>query len=431
MIAALSPGGQLRGDARDASFRRSRAKHREFRHGEPRDARDVRPRKGGTCAWRLTPHGKRHVDGHGRRAAPRRRSRSQRLAGRRGSWTRSRPRSRRRWNARYDASLFQEANALTEEFDVGVQPRSRRSSTRNAPRFAFAPPPTTTSTTSWRWPSTSWDDTGRKSNWPTAARPRRAWRCTRAVYGHWVEGELFTSEAADAISSSAAAEASSEMRKLGTAELQDGTPRVFPRHGDGHPAIVGPDGESKHARGVRGAREGRRAPRRIRRRGRSERRARKAASFSRAHQTRDGVTPHRHRDPRRSVPTDVATRDRPTGAVRRPFACDTTVASGRDGEPCTRRPQCPSSPSTSPRARRDFEAFAAAEARGTVGGAAAAVERTHSCPSVTSEILASLEEGRITFDVYVQQDGGAAARARRASLGRAPPTSPDRDEERG
>ena len=48
-----------------------------------------------------------------------------------------------------------------------------------------------------------------------------------------------------------------------------------------------------------------------------------------------------------------------------------------------------------------------------MGGAAAALryERTHSCPSVTPEILASLREGRITFDVYVQQDGGAAAGA--------------------
>ena len=44
-----------------------------------------RTRPGSARAWDEAPqHGKRHVDGHGRRAAPRRRSRSQRLAGRRG-----------------------------------------------------------------------------------------------------------------------------------------------------------------------------------------------------------------------------------------------------------------------------------------------------------------------------------------------------------
>jgi hypothetical protein len=36
-------------------------------------------------------------------------------------------------------------------------------------------------------------------------------------------------------------------------------------------------------------------------------------------------------------------------------------------------------------------------------------ERVHSCPLVTAEVLAALEEGRVVFDVYLQQDGGASA----------------------
>ena len=36
----------------------------------------------------------------------------------------------------------------------------------------------------------------------------------------WAEGELYTSEASAAVAASAAAEASAEMRKLGTAELR-------------------------------------------------------------------------------------------------------------------------------------------------------------------------------------------------------------------
>ena len=38
-------------------------------------------------------------------------------------------------------------------------------------------------------------------------------------------------------------------------------------------------------------------------------------------------------------------------------------------------------------------------------------ERTHACPSITPEVLGSLRNGRIAFDVYLQHDGGAGAGA--------------------
>ena len=53
----------------------------------------------------------------------------------------------------------------------------------------------------------------------------------------------------------------------------------------------------------------------------------------------------------------------------------------------------------------------------TMGGASATLryERPHACPTVTAAILAELEGGKIVFDVYLQQDGGAGAEAASAS----------------
>ena len=52
-----------------------------------------------------------------------------------------------------------------------------------------------------------------------------------------------------------------------------------------------------------------------------------------------------------------------------------------------------------------------------MGGASATLryERPHACPSVTRPILAELQSGKIVFDVYLQQDGGAGAEAASAS----------------
>ena len=138
-----------------------------------------------------------------------------------------------------------EANGLTEEFDVGVRFKPTLVDAQRAALRIRAP--ATDDDVDHELEvaiDVTWDDTGRKSNWPTATLEARVeeWR---EVYGHWVEGELFTSEAADAISSSAAAEASSEMRKLGTAELRTEPLAYFLDTETAYPAIVGPDGERR------------------------------------------------------------------------------------------------------------------------------------------------------------------------------------------
>ena len=53
----------------------------------------------------------------------------------------------------------------------------------------------------------------------------------------------------------------------------------------------------------------------------------------------------------------------------------------------------------------------------SVGGASATLryERSHSVSVVTNDVLSELEGGKIVFDVYLQQDGGAGAEAEAAS----------------
>ena len=308
-----------------------------------------------------------------------------------------------------------EANALTEEFDVGVRFKPTLVDAQRAALRIRAP--ATDDDVDHELEvaiDVTWDDTGRKSNWPTATLEARVeeWR---EVYCHWVEGELFTSEAADAISSSAAAEASSEMRKLGTAELRTEPLAYFLDTETAYPAIVGPDGERRgtlEVSAVPCAKDG--APL-----GESAAvddprdalgkplhflvRIKRATGLPRtAIGTRD--------DP---APTDVATPRPTTGAVTATLRVRYHGRLGPGWGTVHATPPVPVVAVHESKGSARFRGFRGGGGGGTVGGAAAALryERTHSCPSVTSEILASLEEGRITFDVYVQQDGGAAAGA--------------------
>jgi hypothetical protein len=313
-----------------------------------------------------------------------------------------------------------EANALTEEFDVGVRFKPTLVDAQRAALRIRAPAAADDVDHELEVAiDVTWDDTGRKSNWPTATLEARVeeWR---EVYGHWVEGELFTSEAADAISSSAAAEASSEMRKLGTAELRTEPLAYFLDTETAYPAIVGPDGERRGTLEVSavpctkdGAPLGESAavddPRdalgkplhflvRIKR----------ATGLPRtAVGTRD--------DP---APTDAANARPTTGAVTATLRVRYHGRLGPGWGTVHATPPVPVVAVHESKGSARFRGFrggggGGGGGGGTVGGAAAALryERTHSCPSVTPEILASLEEGRITFDVYVQQDGGAAAGA--------------------
>ena len=242
MIAALSPAavnyeetlGTLRFADRARNIVSSATVNREMRE---------RTRPGSAPPWdeKLPQHGKRHVDGHGRRAAPRRRSRSQRLAGRRGD-------GRAPARARGGAGTRDTNRRGGERVDGGIRRRGaiQTDARRRATRRARIRAPATDDDVDHELEvaiDVTWDDTGRKSNWPTATLEARVeeWR---EVYGHWVEGELFTSEAADAISSSAAAEASSEMRKLGTAELRTEPLAYFLDTETAYPPS-GPDGERR------------------------------------------------------------------------------------------------------------------------------------------------------------------------------------------
>ena len=67
----------------------------------------------------------------------------------------------------------------------------------------------------------------------------------REVFAQWSEGELFTGEAGEAVEASALAEASREMRKLGTAELATEPLAYLLDTETSYPAIVGPDGERR------------------------------------------------------------------------------------------------------------------------------------------------------------------------------------------
>ena len=92
-----------------------------------------------------------------------------------------------------------------------------------------------------------------QSTWTADALSRRLdeWR---EVFAQWSEGELFTGEAGEAVEASALAEASREMRKLGTAELATEPLAYLLDTETSYPAIVGPDGErTGDAGGVRGA----------------------------------------------------------------------------------------------------------------------------------------------------------------------------------
>ena len=308
-----------------------------------------------------------------------------------------------------------EANGLTEEFDVGVRFKPTLVDAQRAALRIRAP--ATDDDVDHELEvaiDVTWDDTGRKSNWPTATLEARVeeWR---EVYGHWVEGELFTSEAADAISSSAAAEASSEMRKLGTAELRTEPLAYFLDTETAYPAIVGPDGERRgtlEVSAVPCAKDG--AP---------------LGESAAVDDPRDALGKPLHflvrikratGLPRTAVgtrddpaPTDVATPRPTTGAVTATLRVRYRGRLGPGWGTVHATPPVPVVAVHESKGSARFRGFRGGGGGGTVGGAAAALryERTHSCPSVTSEILASLEEGRITFDVYVQQDGGAAAGA--------------------
>ena len=147
--------------------------------------------------------------------------------------------------------LANEANMLISEFDVGVNfvptlvdAQSSALTIRAAEHKGKKAAETSRDHALEVAVDVTWNETGRKSTWTADALSRRLdeWR---EVFAQWSEGELFTGEAGEAVEASALAEASREMRKLGTAELATEPLAYLLDTETSYPAIVGPDGERR------------------------------------------------------------------------------------------------------------------------------------------------------------------------------------------
>ena len=275
-----------------------------------------------------------------------------------------------------------------------------------------------------------WTETGRKNIWPVQSLSSRLndWEKVRE---DWREGVLFSDEAKDFVKRSTKMEVTSEMRKLGTAQLSTEPLAYLLDTETLYPGIVGADGT---------------------RRGTLE--------VSAVPCTRDG-TPLPESNST-SNPEDLLNKPlyflvrikRATGLPRTAIGVDDELDDSNDSKvndsniqsSTARKPQPPVRPQTGQvtatlrvRYHGDLgagwgavhatppvpvvavhESKGSARFRGfrgssgaTTSGAAAVLryERTHSCPSNTSDVLDSLKKGVITFDVYLQHDGGAGAGA--------------------
>jgi len=270
-----------------------------------------------------------------------------------------------------------------------------------------------------------WHEAGRKSVWPVASLASRLddWR---EVYRAWREGALFTSEAADAMRAGARQEVSTEMHKLGVAHLST-EPLAYRLDTEtAYPAIVGPDGERRgtlEVSAVPCSRDG--APL-----GESAAtddpetllgkplyflvRVKRATGLPR---TAIGPDEAAHADARAGGAgraSSECTADRPqTGQVTATLRVRYHGDLGPGWGAVHATPPVPVVAVHESKGSARFRGFRGGSGGGTVGGAAAVLryERTHACPSITPEVLGSLRNGRIAFDVYLQHDGGAGAGA--------------------
>ena len=270
-----------------------------------------------------------------------------------------------------------------------------------------------------------WHDTGRKSIWPVASLASRLddWR---EVYRAWREGELFTSEAADAVRSGARREVSTEMRKLGVAHLSTEPLAYCLDTETAYPAIVGPDGERRgtlEVSAVPCSRDG--APL-----GESAAtndpesllgkplyflvRVKRATGLPRTAIGPDEGAGEDGNAGGAGRAASERTADRPqTGQVTATLRVRYHGDLGPGWGAVHATPPVPVVAVHESKGSARFRGFRGGSSGGTVGGAAAVLryERTHSCPSITPEVLDSLRNGRVAFDVYLQHDGGAGAGA--------------------
>ena len=268
----------------------------------------------------------------------------------------------------------------------------------------------------------TWSDTGRRSTWTKDALARRLdeWR---EVFAQWNEGELFTGEAAQAVEASALAEASREMRKLGTAELLTEPLAYLLDTETSYPAIVGPDGER------RGTLEVSAVP--------CDRAGTPLKESDAVDDPSELVGKPLHFLVKIKRATGLPRTAAQAGFIERPTTADVNERPGTGQVTATLRvryhcaglgagwgavhatPPVPVVAVNESRGSAMFRGFRSGSggSGSTMGGASATLryERSHACPIVTAPILAELEGGKIVFDVYLQQDGGAGADAASAS----------------
>ena len=337
--------------------------------------------------------------------------------------------------------LANEANVLCAEFDVGVhfeptlvdaqsaalqiraadkKSQSRRGGKSDESRAAASRDHALEVAA-----DVTWNDTGRRSTWTKDALARRLdeWR---EVFAQWNEGELFTGEAAQAVEASALAEASREMRKLGTAELLTEPLAYLLDTETSYPAIVGPDGER------RGTLEVSAVP--------CDRAGTPLRESDAVDDPAELVGKPLHFLVKIKRATGLPRTAAQAGFIDRPTTADVNERPGTGQVTATLRvryhcaglgagwgavhatPPVPVVAVNESRGSAMFRGFRSATggaggSGSTMGGASATLsyERPHACPTVTAAILAELEGGKIVFDVYLQQDGGAGAEAASAS----------------
>jgi hypothetical protein len=321
-------------------------------------------------------------------------------------------------------AMTNDANFLADEFDVGVSFKPALVDAQHSMLRIRAPSSSSSRVGGGEEPThglevavdVTWHS-GRRSTWTTRALETRL-KEWRDVYAHWAEGELFTSEASDAIASSAAAEASSEMRKLGTAELLT-EPLAYALDTEtAFPAIVGPDGERRgtlEVSAVPCARDGEPLgedaavddPNKL---------LSKPLYFLVRVKAATGL-PRTAAGWSDDAPRAAADGARPsTGSVTATMKVRYHAELGAGWGTVHATPPAPVVATHESKGSARFRGFKSAiglgggGGGGGVGGASSALryERTHSCPNVTPAVLESLRKGKITFDVYIQHDGGAS-----------------------
>lgn len=321
--------------------------------------------------------------------------------------------------------LANEANVLCAEFDVGVHFEPTLVDAQSAALQIRAADKHTHKQTHKDHAlevaaDVSWNNTGRRSTWTKDALARRLdeWR---EVLAQWHEGELFTGEAAEAVEASALAEASREMRKLGTAELLTEPLAYLLDTETSYPAIVGPDGTR------RGTLEVSAVP--------CDRAGTPLKESDAVDDPAELVGKPLHFLVKIKRATGLPRTAAQAGFIERPTTADRDDRPGTGTVTATLRvryhcaglgvgwgavhatPPVPVVAVNESRGSAMFRGFRGSSGLPTMGGASATLryERSHSCPSVTRPILAELQSGKIVFDVYLQQDGGAGAEAASAA----------------